>query len=174
MTEIIKYIADDGKVFEDQYECIEYEMLEDNPYINDIKFFDENGNKLTFKSTDDFDSFFGNVYKIVIDNDDQVKSLKKLGDFYGWIDALESINEVGTWVYYDGFETFIRIDDILNEYIGQIKWERDMAMEQLKNIDIPFMQKCEDITKSIATNTNGIQVLYDLINKGNVKIIQIN
>ena len=40
----IIYIADDGKEFDDEFECEHYEWALDRPHIKEIVCYDENGN----------------------------------------------------------------------------------------------------------------------------------
>ena len=60
-----------------------------------------------------------------------------------------------------------KVDDILNDYVGQLKWERDVAMETLRDIGIPFGHKYKDITYEM-----GINSIAKLLNEGNARVIQ--
>lgn len=56
--------------------------------------------------------------------------------------------------------------------VAQIKWERDTAMETLKDIGIPFGHKYKDITDEMGMNSNGINLIAKLLNEGNARVIQ--
>ena len=169
MTEVTQYIADDGKVFEDEFECREYELINSKSgSIHDIQFFDENSNSLALELSDDF---YNSIHKIIITSEEQVNALREISDLNGWCN--EEINKPGTWVWLDKIELFIRIDDILEEYVSQIKWERDIAMRTLADIGIPFGHKYKDITDKMGMNSNGINLIAKLLNEGNARVIQI-
>lgn len=51
--------------------------------------------------------------------------------------------------------------------VAQIKWERDVAVETLKDIGIPFGHKYKDITYEM-----GINSIVKLLSEGNARVIQ--
>ena len=117
MTTITKYIADDGTEFDDRFECDEYENR-NNPEINNVRFFNSNGSEVKFSSND---NFFTDINKIIINDGNQYQAFKKVTNFYGW--HFDEINQPGTWMWVDELklDRFIRVDDILNDYVGQLK-----------------------------------------------------
>ncbi len=155
MTEVTKYIADDGTEFDSSLECAEYEN-------RNVRFFNSNGSEVKFSSDD---NFFADISKIIINDENQYKAFKETIEFYDWY--FDEIDQPGTWVWAHELDKFIRVDDILNDYVGQLKWERDVAMETLKDIGIPFGHKYKDITYEM-----GINLIAKLLNEGNARVIQ--
>lgn len=87
------YIADDGKQFDDEYACMDYEWTLNNPHINDVKFYDKDHNELK-------DIFLEDVYciteKVVVPNKEALEVLHELAEYTGFC-CYFSIEEVGVW-----------------------------------------------------------------------------
>ena len=102
----IIYIADDGKQFDDEWECENYEFVIKHPSLKDICFYDENGNMLD-------DVLDQNTYeyamKIIVPTDEAAKSLYELEKYAGFC-AYRNIDSAGTWVWENGLNgRFVKI-----------------------------------------------------------------
>ena len=99
----VVYIADDGREFDDKYDCEDYEWKLNHPGLNDILMYDGDGNKL-----DDILSYdtYGSVMKIIIPNEKSLKDLKEFGCYTGFCCYVD-INEPGEWVW--NYEIFVKV-----------------------------------------------------------------
>ena len=89
----VVYIADDGKEFDDQYDCEDYEWKLNHPSLNDIRLYDGDGNELKdILSQDTYEI----VMKIVVPSEIAAKDLRELGYHTGWC-CYEDISEPGEW-----------------------------------------------------------------------------
>lgn len=99
----IIYIADDGKEFDDEWNCKFYEWRMEHIHLNDIRFYEKNGRLLT--SSPFSDLHYNKTETIIVPNEEALKDLHALAEYTGFCDY-DSINEVGTWIhYYDGFNS---------------------------------------------------------------------
>lgn len=94
MTEITIYLANDGKVFNDEFECRDYEMKVKYPQMDNIEIFDENGRKLENLL---LDSTYNNSHTVVIHNEVELEAFKAAVYYCGWCEW-QTINDVGVWV----------------------------------------------------------------------------
>ena len=94
MKEITIYLADDGKVFNDEFECRDYEMKVNYPQMDDIEIFDENGRRLENPLSD---STYGDSHTVVIHNEAELEAFKAVVYYCGWCEW-QTINDVGVWV----------------------------------------------------------------------------
>ena len=98
----IIYVADNGKQFDDEYECRHYEWLLNHPLLKEIICYDEDGEVLE-------DIFAQDTYeytmKIFVPTDEVAKELQELGRYMGFC-YYEDIDSAGTWVWKD----FSRLD----------------------------------------------------------------
>ena len=120
MKEVRYYVAEDGKKFEDKYECLDYErqkMLE--KVCDEFIFLDYHKNPIATEDarTDD-------VNYIVIKTDRAAEVVGKWFDSDGCLDPFDGVYEqcVGTWAYGDIFDK----DD---EWI-----KLELAVEQLQTL----------------------------------------
>ena len=92
----IIYIADDGKQFDDQWECEWYEELQKHPHIYGIKFYE---NDLEFQIDhwkEDDDSYYNHADGILIHNERELEDLQWLADCCGWSE-FQQIDSPGMW-----------------------------------------------------------------------------
>lgn len=104
MTEITKYLADDGKEFDDEDECLEYERRQKAKDFYGFKCYDKNGNPLDFrKYLGDMDEFAWDVKCVKVDDikgwNDFENFCKDDCDVY-FDNGLDDICEKGLY-YYD-------------------------------------------------------------------------
>lgn len=99
----ILYQANDGTIFENEWNCEEYEAKMEHPYLKDIEFFTEKGCPY-FINNDNFlsDDTYGDCWKIIIHNVNELKDLAWLADYCGWCE-FGQITEPGTWKRYKEF-----------------------------------------------------------------------
>ena len=89
------YIADDGKEFDDEFECEHYEWLQNHPHLNDIKCYDKDG-----KLFEDImaEETYNYCQKIVVPTDECANELSDLADYTGFC-YYSHIESAGTYVY---------------------------------------------------------------------------
>ena len=100
----IIYVADDGKKFDNGFDCEMYEWKLDHPSLQDVRCYNKNNEKLN-------DIFAENTYydvdKIIIPNDNVAKELQALGRYMGF-SLYEFITESGEWVYDENKQKFVK------------------------------------------------------------------
>lgn len=105
----VLYIADDGKEFDNEFECEHYEWLQKHPHLNEIKCYDKDD-----KLFEDImaDETYNYCQKVVVPTDECAKELSDLADYTGYY-YYSHITEAGTWVFEekgtDG--RFVKVDD---------------------------------------------------------------
>ena len=99
------YIADDGKFFDDEFECEDYEWKLNHPYLEDIYFFDKDNNRLSDIFSDES---YGETERVVVLNEKAVKDLHDFVEYTGFC-SYESINECGDWVFNEKECEFVKV-----------------------------------------------------------------
>lgn len=100
----IEYIANDGTRFDDEFECSDYEWKLKHPYLKDIKLYDKDNNVME----DIFSEWaYGRTQRIVVDNEEAVKSLQELSSYTGFC-CYESVSSSGSWIYDVKSEIFVK------------------------------------------------------------------
>lgn len=99
------YIADDGKEFDDEFDCQNYEWKLNHPHLKDICFYDKDNKVLgniflqeTYETTE----------RIVVPNKDALNDLQELANYYGFC-CYEDINECGEWIFNNSKATFVKV-----------------------------------------------------------------
>lgn len=110
MTEITKYIADDGTEFEDEDECLDYERTSTMKAIKGVKFFSEDGKEITnYSSLEDLLDL--SYFIKITDKDDFDKFEELLYDELGcsyWADGWDSLKgEKGLFFYDEDRDSWI-------------------------------------------------------------------
>jgi TATA-box binding protein (TBP) (component of TFIID and TFIIIB) len=93
----ILYVADDGKQFDNEYDCLDYEFgLRIKDSVKHITIFNEDGEVVCtpIASEDTYD----NAEKIVVTSMTGVNILHQISDYTGF-SAYESIDSPGIWLY---------------------------------------------------------------------------
>lgn len=98
------YIADDGKQFEDEYECINYEFDILHPHLKTIELYNGNNEKLTDPLDEDTYSSFT---KIIIHSEEELIDLYCAADYAGFTGYYD-IEGVGAWVFDKDTEKFVK------------------------------------------------------------------
>jgi hypothetical protein len=100
------YMADDGKQFDDKYDCLDYEFgMRIKGGAKQITIIDENGavvhTPLTSEDT------YSNAYKIIVTGMLGIRTLQEISDYTGFI-GYEDIDTPGVWTF--------NKDDIYHHY----------------------------------------------------------
>lgn len=98
------YIADDGKKFEDEYECKNYEFGISHPHLKTIELYDRHGKKLTNPLDDE--TYF-NFTKIIVHSEEELADLYDTADYTGF-GGYYDIKSVGTWIFDQDKEKFVK------------------------------------------------------------------
>lgn len=98
------YIADDGKQFENEYECINYEFCISHPHLKTIELYNGNNEKLTDPLDDD--TYFS-FTKIIIHSEEELIDLYCAADYTGFTGYYD-IKSVGTWIFDQDIEKFVK------------------------------------------------------------------
>ena len=91
----ILYIADDGKEFDDEWECKDYEWKLNHHHLNDVRLYDKDEMRLRDIFSEDT---YNNVVKIIVPNNYAAKDMKELANYTGYC-YYAHITEAGTWVF---------------------------------------------------------------------------
>ena len=98
------YIADDGKEFDNEYDCESYEWKLNHAHLDEICFYDKNGNKLDDVYSEDT---YNNSERIVVPNETAMKELQELAHYTGYC-CYYDIIECGEWHFDDKVGTFVK------------------------------------------------------------------
>lgn len=100
----IVYIADDGKEFDDEYECKDYEWKLNYPHIENVRLYGKHNKKLG----DIFsEKTYCEVQKIIISDEKALNDFQDLAKYTGFC-CYEDIIECGEWKFSDEEETFVK------------------------------------------------------------------
>lgn len=86
MREVTYYLADDGTKFDDEIDCLNYELqLEYTSATRGcIQVFNEDFKELILTVNDASESFYNDSYIVFILNEEGEKLMGKLNDHFGW------------------------------------------------------------------------------------------
>lgn len=132
------YIADDGKQFEDEYECRNYEFCISHPHLKTIELYDIHGKKLTDPLDDE--TYF-NFTKIIIHSEEELTDLYEAADYAGF-SGYYDIKDVGTWIFDKDKEKFVKYvnptfnQELSDKYVKNLKeytttYDHEYADEEL-------------------------------------------
>lgn len=116
------YIADDGKQFEDECECISYEFCISHLNLKTIELYNNDDEKLT--NPLDEDTYF-NLTKIVVHSGEELMDLHKAANYTGFIGYYD-IKDVGTWIFDKNKKKFIKYvnpafnKELSDKYVGEL------------------------------------------------------
>ena len=102
------YIADDGKEFDDEFECEHYEWMLNHPNLKYIKIYDNRTGELFDDIMTDDAYNYGD--KVVIPTEFALKDLHDWATYSGYC-YFHQITEVGTWLFNDNEKAYERIGD---------------------------------------------------------------
>ncbi len=86
MTEITKYLADDGTEFEDKDECLDYERKQKLGDLKGLKFYDSDFNELTIDQAENCEQLISDAYYIKCTDGNDLDNFKEVLDeeYCGW------------------------------------------------------------------------------------------
>ena len=103
----ILYQAEDGKIFEDENKCLEYEYPLEFPEMFNIWFYDEEGYLFLINEDDIFnDNVYFKAEEVYVHNETELATLHKLATDCGWCE-FDQITEPGFWVRAESTESFV-------------------------------------------------------------------
>lgn len=130
------YIADDGKKFENEYECRNYEFCISHPHLKTIELYDRHGKKLTNPLDDE--TYF-NFTKIVVHSKEELADLYNAADHTGFTGYYD-IKSSGTWVFDQDKEKFVKYvnsafnQELSDKYVSELnKCENEFDHEDADN-----------------------------------------
>lgn len=89
------YIADDGKQFEDEYECEHHEFELKHPHLKKIEAYNKDGEKMTDLLDEDT---YNNCEKIILHSEEELSDLQYAADCLGFY-SYNDITEIGEWIF---------------------------------------------------------------------------
>ena len=104
----ILYIADDGKKFDDEFDCIHYEWEQQHIELKKIKFLDKNNNELEDFFSDDT---YSKAERIIVPSQKAADELVELGDYTGFC-CYQSVKTAGEWVFDYTKEDFVKVKEL--------------------------------------------------------------
>ena len=100
----IIYVSDDGKEFDNEFDCKDYEWRLKHP-LSDICFYDKDNNIL-------IDIFSEDTYmiteKVTVFSEGALKDLEEFANYTGFL-AYYNIDECGEWVFDYNKEGFVKV-----------------------------------------------------------------
>ena len=95
------YEAYDGRQFDDEFECEDYEFSLNHPHLFGIVLYDEDGKEYCFNRfyVSNEDNYFS-CEKVIIHDDQELVDFHCLSTNCGWCEFSEQIDSPGTWVRY--------------------------------------------------------------------------
>ena len=103
------YIADDGKEFDDEFECMDYEWLLNHPNLKDVKIYDKRNGEL-FNDIMSSDDAYQYGDKVIIPTELALKEFHDWAEYGGYHDARQ-ITEIGTWIYNDDKNKYEKVGE---------------------------------------------------------------
>ena len=95
----IFYQAEDGKIFDNEDECLEYEYKLKFPEIFNICFYDKDGLLYHINEDNIFnDDYYFKAEKVNIYNKTDLIVFQKLARECGWCEFTDYITSPGTWI----------------------------------------------------------------------------
>lgn len=91
----VVYISDDGKEFNDEFECEQHEWIINNPDIENIHIYDKDGNELVDLFSE---NTYDKSYRIEVLDESALDALHKLAEYTGFC-LYKTINDYGDYIY---------------------------------------------------------------------------
>lgn len=98
------FIADDGTVFDDEWDCQDYEFRKSIDFES-IEIYDQYRTRYDPLSEDGYNK----AVKIIVKTEKAVSDLNKIAKYTGFI-LYEDVNSVGTWIFkeHDYYQEFVK------------------------------------------------------------------
>lgn len=116
------YIADDGKQFEDEYECEHHEFELKHPHLQTIEAYNKDGEKMTDLMDEDT---YNNCEKIILHSEEELSDLQYAADYLGFY-SYNDITEIGEWIFDYETENFSKnekstfIKELSDKYVSEL------------------------------------------------------
>lgn len=105
----ILYIADDDTIFDNEFDCEEYEFMKHVTLdLFDTVFFDENKQPMKNIHSVISEELYNTVWCIYVPTLEAAKAMQEVGDYTGF--AYNNISEAGFWAWNDETQSFEKID----------------------------------------------------------------
>ena len=105
----VLYIADDGKEFDDEFECEHYEWILNHPNLKDVKIYDKRTGELFDDIMSNDDAYqYGD--KVVIPTELALTDFRDWAEYGGYCDAYR-ITETGTWLFNEDEGVYEKVGD---------------------------------------------------------------
>ena len=102
------YIADDGKEFDNEFDCEHYEWMLNHPNLKYIKIYDNRTGELFDDIMTDDAYNYGD--KVVVPTESALKDLNDWATYSGYC-YFHQITEVGTWVFNEDENVYEKVGD---------------------------------------------------------------
>lgn len=100
------YVADDGKSFDNEFDCKMYEFSLNHPHLKDLHIYNEYGVEREDLLSDE--TYFC-ADTIIVSTQDALNDLHSLAEYMGHL-SYGDIDSIGRWVYNHKQETFVKVD----------------------------------------------------------------
>ena len=104
---IIIYKSDDGTLFDNEFDCMKYELSCLIKTV-DIRVYDRKGHRLSNIETDET---YQQSHRVVIRTEEELKVIGRVQEFMG---GYWDIDSIGTWIWNDEKDTFVKRSDNKN------------------------------------------------------------
>lgn len=103
------YIADDGKEFDNEFDCEYYEWMLNHPNLQYIKIYDNRTGELFDDITTE--DAYDYSDKVIIPTEFALNDLHEWAAYNGYCD-FDDITEIGTWKYNEDKQAFEKVGDL--------------------------------------------------------------
>lgn len=103
------YIADDGKEFDDEFECKHYEWILNHPNLKYIKIYDNRTGELFDNIMSDDAYQYGDI--VIIPTEFALKDFRDLASYRGYC-CFYQITEVGTWLFNENKSVYEKVGEL--------------------------------------------------------------
>ena len=102
------YIADDGKEFDNAWDCEDYEWQLNHKHLNDVHCYDKDGNELKDIFSEDT---YCKVMTIIVPTYEAAKDMQDLARYTCYC-FYDHITESGVWVFDEDKDRFVKEREI--------------------------------------------------------------
>ena len=139
------YIADDGKQFEDEYECEHHEFELKYPHLQTIEAYNKDGEKMTDLLDEDT---YNNCEKIILRSEEELSDLQYAADCLGFY-SYNDITEIGEWIF-----------DYETGYFSKNK--KSTFVQELSDKYVEILKECRSIKYQEHADNTLLKLLSDL------------
>lgn len=168
------YIADDGKEFDNEFDCMDYEWKSKHTNLNTVGFYDMNSRIVDKIFTEEA---YGATERVIVMTDAALKDLHAFADYTGFC-AYKTITDIGEWVYSEKkikFEkTDAKIEDLHIEILNKDNeiCDNESSEQRLKR-NLCVMNNTDNISELNLTYERTHEILTSIFDE-NYKRIRNN